>query len=302
MKNENDFEKIISINEMYTLLELVSKNKDFKKFRNQLEIIIDSKNKRRKMFEYIINESHVLNRKYKNFIIENKEIIDILNEYDCLEFVVPLITSDGNVIEDRRLNYFYEYLLNNKDNLFLIKQVMDKINNLGLKYICLSDIDFKEYNFFYTINESHIFNWLENMEVLKDCYSYPIEYKTNDSVYCMKIVFNQGYQINSDESSILLNSFVFNPMRLPNYICKENTIDTLTKQIIEKRNNNVELIQKVYDKFLCLNENAKDNKNKEELNETLRELEEYLRLLKENVDITYNRIEYPNKKLTKTLL
>ena len=108
------------------------------------------------------------------------------------------------------------------------------------------------------------------MGVLKDSYSYPIEYKTNDSVYCMKIVFNQGYRINSDESSIVLNSFIFNPKRLPNYIYKENTIDTLTKQIIEKQNNNVELIQKVYDKFLCLNENISD---KEELNETLRELE-----------------------------
>lgn len=224
-------------------------------------------------------DKYLVDPKIEEFYKENKRVIDKINKYSfLLVFYTQYCNSDG--VLDNGIYNAYKYLLENKDNLLEILEVLEKIKSLGLGYIIFDDsLDF-------TKEESHIENYycnkkfafFDNMELLESEKDDIISYKSISSNYEIT-AYISGNKINLNGRMIRLNSLVFHPSRLPNEMSKEETYDVLLDMVLKKNFN--QLNAKI-EKYLSSIKRSKSSKKIEEGISTLSDIKDDLEALNED--------------------
>ncbi|MEE3342802.1 MAG: hypothetical protein VZS44_01780 [Bacilli bacterium] len=309
----------IDINHLIALTNIIDKYKDFN--NNVLIFIRSVKNNRElitKLDKISKKETCLIDMGAKKFYTRNRTVIDTINKYTSIhDFICSNYDYHGNSTDNYdKLNYYYEYLLKNKENIEQIKKILTKIKKLGFEKIDFDEsYDFTKSDYYFTpkkikIGKAIVFNnylnYLENIEILPGFDADAIEYYTKGSNYRMMI---SGFGEESPKNKIMLNNLVFDINSLPDKISED-----LYFQIINQKKSNlandkkvrtaVELSTAIDDlETQCLKTNNSINKledisNKQELKETLLEIIENIRKLREIENNYYNEITTTNDNIT----
>lgn len=217
---------------------------EFPKFQENLEAAIELKNNRefldsvRKISigKYVIGHS-----KAKKFYNENKSVIDTINKYSNIYFFVAMnYTSSGFPFNNNSLDYFYEYLLKHKNEMSKIIKVLEQLKKLGYKEFEFNEeIDFtKETYNIYCHSPLRLVSevaYLDNMLVIPSYDCEPIKYTTTGSNYQINLISSSIATPKAYFSTIILNSLLFDPNRLPQNTSKNETIDKIYALKNEKK-------------------------------------------------------------------
>lgn len=236
-------------------------------------------------------------RGVKKFYQENKEVIDIINRYSSIE---RFICSD-------RLEFFYQYILKNKEKLDQIISLLQKISELGFQKLELNeDLDFtaSEYKIYSEFDDNFSITYLDNIEVLPN-YESCVKYKTTGSNYRMDLqTLPLGFSKYGGE--ITVNSLLFDSRRLPEKITKESIFDQILKLKSDQKEkctsirNSVDLSVSILDLDAQLNETNRTI-NKLDGVKSKSELLEVLSNIKEDVEkLKTMSIEYDSNILKET--
>lgn len=232
--------KSIHINHLLVLCEIVE---EYKSFCNDLEILIKSRTNRdlvSEAYKVMQGKFSIHSRRYKSFIEKHKHTIEIMNKYSCLSNLTVLnYNTKGSRIANLPVDYFYEYIQNNKEYIEVIKAVALKLKTLGFREIQYGEsLDFTktEYNLY--PSRERTFAYLENIEVNPTYLNNPIKYKTSDSCYCMCLdlkCYGNEKEISEYSRKIYLNSLILEPNSLPNEITMESTIGVIKKLAADRK-------------------------------------------------------------------
>ena len=288
MREDN---KKINLNNMIALCHIVD---EFEGFEKRLITAISGKYNR--CFIFQLNdvskgEFKICSRKAKKFYEKNKSIIDTINNYSNVPTFINLnYDYKGNPRGD--LKFFYDYLLNHKEEISKILVLLEKLKELGFHSFEFNEkLDFTKELYTYD-GYSYDIVYLDNMGAIPN-YKGFINYKTTDSNYKMKIgLSGSNREISEFNREVVLNSLLFDPNRLPEKIDNEHIIDyilNMQKSQEEKSKiikNSIDLSISVYDleyQFICSDtiiKRLEGINNKEELTSALSNIKENLEKLK----------------------
>ena len=229
----------IKIDNLIALINILDNYEDFS---NNLKKFV----KKEKYNRELIGKLHKISKDEfcirdmgaKKFYKDNKEVIDIINKYTSIyDFICSNYDYNGNLIDGYdKLDYYYNYILKNKNNIEQIKLVLDRIKDLGINKINYNEsYNFTNNTYHFSLNHKGCLNYLDNIEVLPGYSKSKIDYYTKESNYKIMIYnFDDIYETNE----IYLNSLIFNPNVLPKKISKEETLDIIFN--LKKKNNEEE--------------------------------------------------------------
>ena len=233
--------KRIDIDKLIVLCEL---GDDYKTFCDDLELLIKSKTNKNlvsEAYQVMQGKFSIHSKKYKNFIEKHQRAIEIMNKYFCLNrMTVQSYDKAGNRWNGLTVDYFYDYIQKNKENIEIIKEIALKLKKLGFSEIYFGEsLDFTNTRFEYSYNlGENNFEFLENIEIDSAYLNNPIIYKTNGSCYCMCLELD-GYGVNKSirgyNRRIYLNNLIFNPNSLPNELTPQSTVGTIESLVSNKR-------------------------------------------------------------------
>ncbi len=244
--------------------------------------------------EKISQKKKVFGRKEeKKFYKENQLIIDTINQYFNISNFIFEVCFEGKKHETA-IGEYYKYIEKNHTNKNKILLLLNHLNNLGFKKIVLdltNDFSKAEYQVFKDKedNINPIF-YLQNLERIPNYNGNVLKYKSKGSNY--KIQFKYFYLTNQFyfNSTIEVNSLLFNTNVLPNSIDFEEIFHQIISLDKEEINEN-DFLRQSTDLSLKINklsreitelksfiEKLKDFKGIQELKESLVKME--LELLK----------------------
>ncbi|MBE6149622.1 MAG: hypothetical protein E7170_02735 [Firmicutes bacterium] len=229
----------VSTNQLIALCEVFE---DFKSFYDDLESLIKSKNNRDLVslaYKIMKGDFSLYSRKYKSFIQKHENTIKIMKKYSCLYDLTCLsYDAKGNRYKNLSIDYIYEYILENKKSIEIIKENATKLKRLGfLEFKYGKDLDFKNYEYDLTLSYGSNFAFLENIYVIPTYLNDPIKYKTNSSNYCMCLSiddFNYKKTLSKYNKKMYLNNLIFDSNLLLNEITIESTVDVIKKLSLDK--------------------------------------------------------------------
>lgn len=285
---------VANVNNLIALCHILNKYPDF---MVNLEEFMASKNSRGlvESLEEIShgNKSGIGTKKVRNFYNENYDVIDKINKYSSISsFINSCFDYNGNLRENGELNFFYNYFLNNQDNLNAIYYNLLKISDLGfnkLGFDATEDFTKEEYRISTCFSLNTFIEYLDNIEIVLSYRPDVVLYKTSDSDY--KITTNVSTGELTD-TSIVVNNLVFDVKRLPDSINREILYDNIIKMREEKKEvfddirDSVNLGVAVddlycqYDSLCEVVEKLKNASCNEELTNVLIELENSLKKIK----------------------
>lgn len=301
MKKEN---KTISV-EVNDLIAICHILNDYTKFTQNLKELIKNNNSRNIAFIlYKISKDEFVfsSRKEKKFYKDNKSVIDTINKYSNIQNI-----TINYLTEENSLDFFYKYIKKHQDNLERILSVLEKIKKLGF-----DNLEFDEEkdftNTIYEIDTSSYINdisYLDNIEIVPNYENNIVEYKTTGSNYKIdtQLTFNT---IEEYRKSIVVNSLLFDPKRLPEEITKETIYDIIVslkkkeKKKCNKIRNSVDLSISIDDLYTQIKNINKiiEQLNNEENKEQLHELREILLEFKNNL----NQLQKISSKYNESIL
>jgi len=277
---------------LITLCKIID---DFEQFEKKLKSVMSVKYN----YDFVIQLMKLSRGKFfiggtkaKKFYNENKDILNTISKYGYIyDFILSYWDGD--------LMYFYNYILNHKDNLDNILAVLEKIDAIGFSYIEFNNnLDFT--------NEIHEFDvnpgwskviYLDNLVAIPKYYSSVIHYKTSNSNY--KIIVEKSYNKISKEK-IILNDLTFDSNRLPNAITKEEIFDKIIALKDEKQqeysqiSDSVNLSVGIHDLYEIFNKinskinNTENVERKEELIELLHNIKDAISKM-QSISDEYNK-------------
>lgn len=289
----------IEINNLIALYHIMD---DFEEFERKLKSLISTKYNR----DFVHNLWKISRGKFKlgafkarKFYKENKNIIDTIGEYsDISSFINRHYDWQGNQIGN--LHFFYQYLIEHKNEIDKILAVLEKLQELGFtSFEFNEDLDFTKET--YNIDSSYnlySITYVDNIKVIPHYESY-IKYGTTLSNYKMELRTITNGEFSKYGREIILNSLLFDASRLPEKIDKKNIIDPILKikeEQVEKSapiRNSVDLSISILDLETQLGNTAytinklEGVKNKKELIEALFNIKqdvEKLRTLSQQYD------------------
>ena len=230
----NDF-KTININDLIAICHIMDK---YENLNMEIKKIMNIKGNKMLSFKLSKINNNICFGKIRKFYINNKEAIDIFNKYS--NFTTFIFHSYD--LNDYDTDYFYNYILNNNNNLNNIMEVLYKLKSLGFIIIYMNEnyyFDNTTYTIFKNLNDNNSIEYLDNIEALPSYLEKKVKYKTNGSNY--RISLNNKFHIKSYKESIELNSLVFDPSILPEKLDKENTFDKIINlnKKLENENENL---------------------------------------------------------------
>ena len=288
----------IEINNLIALYHIMD---DFEEFERKLKPLISTKYNR----DFVYNLWKISRGKFtfgafkaRKFYKENKTIIDTIGEYsDISSFINRHYDWQGNQIGN--LHFFYQYLIEHKNEIDKILALLEKLKELGFTSLEFNeDLDFTKENYSIVPSYNYSVTYVDNIEVIPHYESY-IKYGTTLSNYKMELRTNTKGDFSEYAREIILNSLLFDPKRLPEKIDKETIIDPILKlneEQVKKSvpiRNSVDISVSIFDleTRLCYTTNTisrlEDVKNKKELLEVLSNMKkdvEKLRTLSSEYD------------------
>ena len=204
---------------------------DFEEFQKRLTTMLTSKTNRHFLTQ-IDDISHgrfrIGAQKVKQFYSENKTVIDTINQYSTIvRFIHYNYGSSG--VPFKGLQFFYEYIFHHKDKIKQILGVLVKLKKLGFNNFEFNeDLDFTKTEYNTSTKFSGWVYYVDNIQVIPNYDENTIHYKTTNSNYEMPLLSSsEGDYYECYCSTIVLNSLLFDPTRLPDNLNKETIFDPL---------------------------------------------------------------------------
>ena len=206
----------IRIDILLTLCEIID---DYDDYINDMNNLIEKygSNVSYNLFRIIQGEFVLFSDRYKNFISRYQNVIDTMKKYDTTwYFTGSLDCNFKGVSRKTKIDIYYDYLVDNRENIEFIKYNINKLNNLGFHHITLvEDENFDNQVYALDFNNDNLIVLLDNMEFVSTCDNDEVFYTGKDSEY--KITVRRDYDDleNDSKKSIELNTLLFNPDRIP---------------------------------------------------------------------------------------
>lgn len=183
----------------------------------------------------------------KKFYKKYNWIINTINEHSRIDTFLFEILGDEK--KKQSMNVLYEYLFKNEACIEQILNLLEWIKALGFQSILFdenADFTKEEYNVFQEPIRNYNANigYLENLERIPSYGKEKIRYKSNGSHYKIKFDYSHTYKKFLMDSTIYLNSLLFDPSLLPSFSSKP---DILFEKIIDLKKDKVEECQKLTD-------------------------------------------------------
>lgn len=215
---------------------------DYSEFNKNLSNLISTKYNRNDVY-YLYEISNgkfmVGTKKVKQFYKKNKVVVDIINKYsDISQFINRNYDCKGKPIESSGLDFFYQYILDNKKDLEKILAVLNKIKELGFDNLKFDEnLNFTNTEYQIETKFSHNFNveYLDNIEIMPNYQRHIVKYKTADSNYKIIILPSFNEEISIYFREIIVNSLTFDANRLPESITKKNIFDKIINLANDKK-------------------------------------------------------------------
>ena len=169
-------------------------------------------------------------KKVKKFYQENKSVIDTINKFSniCI-FINYNYDWQGNLSEESGLNFFYKYISTHQESLERILSVLEKIKKLGFDKLEFDEeIDFTntKYKIDARLGGNFDIAYFDNIEVVPNYQKGVVEYRTTESNY--KIIAKVSFgELSKYGKTIIVNSLLFDPKRLPEDVTKESIFDKI---------------------------------------------------------------------------
>ena len=222
---------------------------DYKEFIESLSKLLAKKNITTDIAQNLSRISHgeklpLIARKEKKFYEEHKEVIDTINKYtDIASFIYSNFKWPGTFSEERGLNFFYDYITSNIEEIDNILAVLNRLKELGFRDITFAPSNKftdEEYMLYSNTYRNFQVEYLDNIEVIPNYTNDEVRYKTTGSNYKITARSIDG-NISKEQVSIILNSLIFDYKRLPSKIDKEAILDPIVFKKIVKRTSCVQL-------------------------------------------------------------
>ncbi|MBQ2639319.1 MAG: hypothetical protein IJF92_00935 [Bacilli bacterium] len=317
--------KVMPVDNLLALCTIIE---DYKDFDNSIKKYINDKNffkTTNDLLNLSRNERLLRGKTAKKIYRENKEIIDKIDKYTNINsFLYYNKDLNKTASIDNDLNYFYNYIKENINDLDKIESVLKKIRNLSIKDIELNEnLDFSKNKYCLNTNfyNNHNIYYLDNIVVTPNYDDSIIEYKTNDSNYEIllkpTVIPENGdpyFYISKYGRKIKLNSLTFEKDRLPKKLNVNNTFNKiihlkkLTKEVCKCIKNSVdlsiaiEILKEEYNNVVNEIIKIDDIDKKEYINEVLMSINENIMLLESISDNYMDKTVDNNPLLTKEQL
>ena len=183
----------------------------------------------------------MISKKVKRIYDSIKNVIDIINKYDSFYYFIfsnYLFESTG-IEESKEFKLIREYIKKNKDHISEIIALLEKLKELGfdsLKFSEKEDFSKQEYSVSTKPLFTHVFNYVNNIQILPGYDTNIFYYKTSNSPYRIDMTTSWGSTFSS--KSIILNSLLFDISELPNSLSKEDTCDKIVELAENKKSVN----------------------------------------------------------------
>lgn len=220
MKKEENSYMNINVNDLLILTDILD---DFETFNKNYSNTFSKNRKYNGItdIEDIVSKFYRKDKKLQKFYQENEKVIETINAYNNLwGFFIRNYDSGKNIKLKKHMEYFYQYMKDNKENLNNIISVLRKLDKLGFeKFNFNPEFDFTKKTYY------HSFNMQICDELLDNMYAVPsidgIKYKTDDSAYKIKIHYYDS-KVCPFFTEIDLNNLNFDFSRLPSYLNKKD--------------------------------------------------------------------------------
>lgn len=317
---ENEKIKEAYIDNLIALCHILDDYSEFNK--NLSHLMTKEYNRDNINYLYKISNGKVIvgAKKVKQFYKKNKIIVDTINKYtDIWKFINYNYDIKGNLFEYSNLDFFYKYILSNRENLDKILLVLNKITKLGFDKLSFDEnLDFTtdEYAVDTVFNSNIRVEYLDNMEIVPNYQSNVVKYKTTGSNYKINIkssIMVVIGKISKYDMEIIINSLTFDENRLPETISKENTFDKIIS-LAKNKNEECSAIRDSIDLSMSLDSLSSnldstnnllskidDIENKDELLKVLSEMQLNLDKLKK-ASTSYDNSLYDKYSISKETL
>ena len=181
------------------------------------------------LYKASIGEKPFKSEELKKCYEKYKDAIDSINSYSAIS-LFPSMKS--------KMDYYYKYLKNHKQELNNVMALLDKLESLGFTEIYFDEnFDFSRELYIYNTYENHKMDlgisYLENIYPIPSDSDSVIKYATTSSNYRIinsvllgRTIFPE-LEIKDYGNCVFLNSLIFDPNRLPNSVDKEFIINEI---------------------------------------------------------------------------
>ena len=258
-----------------------------------------------KVSDGAISYSRKANKFYKDY----KSIIESISKYNSICSFVNMNYDNNGILIDEKLGFSYQYILDNKEHIEKIKELLERIKELGFSEVYFDeklDVSDKEYCIYTGNQYGEAGKYVDNIELIPTYDNTEVKYKSNGTNFVIDIYSRFGHLTGE---KITVNSLLFDKDRLPKHIDKENIIKPFTKFTEEQKGqyqgvrNSTNLSVGISDlecELLCLEKTItlrlEDVYNKEELLKVLTNIKEEISKLT-SLNSEYNQSiisKYPN--------
>lgn len=175
-------------------------------------------------------EKGIYPKKVKLFVEKYRETINKINKYTNVQSFIY------HSIDFEETTEIYQYLKEHKNELSQIKEVVLRLQELGVE-----KIEFDE-NFDFTKNKYYMSTWMydntsihyvDNIDAIPGYQHEIIYYQTSNSPFEIKFDISFG-QVSSNYNKTKLNSLIFDKDKLPKNVSKEEVINPILEARQEK--------------------------------------------------------------------
>lgn len=231
----------LEINHIIALCNIID---DYEDFYQKIKKEYSPKNKYRFLRDlnrFSEGKRFMILKEVKRIYNSNKNIIDIINEYDSFYYFIfsNYLFEYTGMKERKEFKLIREYIKNNKDHINDIIALLEKLKGLGFETFKFSekeDFSRQEYSVSTKPLFTHVFNYVNNIQILPGYDTNIFHYKTSNSPYRIDMTTSWGSTFSF--KSIILNSLLFDISELPNSLSKEDTYDKIVELAENKKSVN----------------------------------------------------------------
>lgn len=176
----------------------------------------------------------------KEFAKRFQSELQVMNKYGTVENFLTrnFDNKNGTIKQFSPLGPYLTYLTAHGDELYRIRDIVKKIDDLGIKNIVLDDNEnFSNIIYHLDINRewNPHFSYVHGIEIVPYYKSNIIKYQTEDSPYEIKLGgYDTGF-IPKNDSTITVTSLVFDPALLPKKINASLIYNEVVRKSKEKK-------------------------------------------------------------------
>lgn len=174
----------------------------------------------------------------QRFATKFKKQLESMNEHSSVEeFLVRNVDENGSLGRYSSLRSYDMYMTAHRDQMFRIKGILEKVDNLGIQDIVL-DQNEKFTNKKYYMDKSMLWNpsfyYVNGIEIVPNYDATLIKYKTKESPYEIKLGGYDNSFVPIMKSTITVTDLLFDPSLLPEEINSSIVYDFIMKKRAEK--------------------------------------------------------------------